>query len=116
MSAVPELVARITQATPNEITLSGAWTARGLGAIESTLGDLPLPNNADVIANAAGVEALDTAGAWVLQNLLRKIEGVGNRVTLQGLTPQFAKLLDVVTQKLASHADASVPTDRKSVV
>ena len=110
MNTVPERVARIALATPNEITLSGSWTARGIGAMEKTLGDLPLPKNTGVIASAADVDALDTAGAWVLQNLLRRIEAAGNRVTLQGLTPQFATLLKVVTQKLAAHADAPIPT------
>ena len=110
MNTVPERVARIALATPNEITLSGSWTARGIGAMEKTLGDLPLPKNTGVIASAADVDALDTAGAWVLQNLLHRIEAAGNRVTLQGLTPQFATLLKVVTQKLAAHADAPVPT------
>ena len=54
------------------------------------------------VADGAHIEALDTAGAWVLQALLVRLRAEGTSVALQGLRPEFARLLDAV----ARHATA----------
>jgi len=65
-------------------------------------------------ADGAGVEALDTAGAWVLQKLLLRLRGEGTELTLGGLRPEFARLLDVVTKQAALHSSLSASAARRS--
>ncbi len=89
--------------------MSGLWTARGIGAIENQLDALHVAPQTEVIADGARIEALDTAGAWVLQKLLLRLRAEGIVVNLRGLRPPFAKLLEVVAQHDAAQAGRSAP-------
>ena len=109
MSAKPVELAAIAQPTPQELALSGCWTARGIGQIEHQLDSVRAPLKTAVIADGAGVKALDTAGAWALQKLLLRLQKEGIAVTVQGLQPQFSKLLEVVAQQVADQANTPVP-------
>jgi phospholipid/cholesterol/gamma-HCH transport system permease protein len=106
MSSPPAVIA---QPTPQTITLAGCWTARGIGNIEPQLATVRVAAKAPLLADAAHIEALDTAGAWVLQKLLLRLRGDGVVVTLQGLRPEFARLLELVAQHIATQADQPAP-------
>jgi len=99
--------AAIAQPTPHTLALSGCWTARGIDGIERRLAALQV--SADATADGAGIEALDSAGAWLLQKLLRRLRGEGVDVTLEGLRPEFAQRLAAVAQHLD---DAPAPVAR----
>jgi phospholipid/cholesterol/gamma-HCH transport system permease protein len=94
--------AAIAHPTPQELALAGSWTARDIGAIRPQLDALPAASGSEMVVDGARVEALDTAGAWVLQKLLSRLRGEGVVVTLRGLRPEFAGLLEVVAQHLTS--------------
>src|SRR5471032_3014817 len=93
--------AAIAQPTPQELALSGYWTARGIGAIEPQFDALSASSKSETVVDGARIEALDTAGAWVLQKLLLRLREEGTAVQVRGLRPQFAKLLDAVAQQAA---------------
>src|ERR1019366_2884761 len=101
--------AAIAQPTPQELALSGSWTARGIGAIEPQLDALSAPSKSEMVVDGARIEALDTAGAWVLQKLLRRLRDEGTAVQVRGLRPEFAKLLEVVGRQVADHTDTLSP-------
>jgi phospholipid/cholesterol/gamma-HCH transport system permease protein len=103
LSAAPAAVAR---QTPQELALSGSWTAFGLGAIGPQLEALPAPAASGLVVDGERIEALDTAGAWVLQRLLRRLRGEGTAVALRGLRPEFARLLEIVEPQAAAVAPA----------
>ncbi|MDE2082298.1 MAG: ABC transporter permease [Burkholderiales bacterium] len=68
--------ATLDTATPGLWQLGGAWTLRGLGSQAGALaaeGDAPAPT----VLDGAGLTALDSAGAWVLQRRLRGLGGPG---------------------------------------
>ncbi len=109
--------AAVAQPTPQEFALSGSWTARGIGAIEPQLGALSAPSKTGMVVDGARIEAFDTAGAWVLQKLLRRLHDEGTAVQVRDFRPEFARLLDVVARQVAAQADAvspvaSVPSSR----
>ncbi len=97
--------AAIAQPTPQEIALSGYWTARGMGAIAPRLEGLSATAQSEMGIDGSRIEALDTAGAWVLQKLLQRLRDEGMAVTVNGLRPELAKLLDVVAQQVADQAE-----------
>ncbi len=99
LSATP---AAIAQPTPQDLAFSGSWTARGIGAIDRQLESVRVPAKTQVTADGAHIEALDSAGAWVLQKLLLRLRDEGITVTIGGLCPEFAKLLDAVGREAAS--------------
>jgi phospholipid/cholesterol/gamma-HCH transport system permease protein len=101
--------AAIAQPSPQDLALSGSWTARGIGAIERQLESVRVPSKTEVTADGARIEALDTAGAWVLYKLLLRLRGEGTVVTLRGLRPDFAKLLEVVAQHIGDQAGQPAP-------
>ena len=98
------LPAAVAQPAPQELALSGSWTARGIDAIEPQLGALSAPSRSALVVDGSRVDALDTAGAWVLQKLLLRLRGEGAGVTLRGLRPEFSRLLDAVAQHAAGQA------------
>jgi len=101
--------AAIAQPTPQELALSGSWTARGIGAIEPQLDTLSAPSKSEMVVDGARIDALDTAGAWVLQKLLRRLRGEGSAVQVRDLRPEFGKLLEVVGRQAADEADTPSP-------
>ncbi len=107
--------AAIAQPTPRELALSGSWTARGIGTLPQRLASVRVAAATALIADAAGIDALDTAGAWVLQKLLLRLGEEGIAVTLQGLRPQFADLLQGVGEQVAGAKDARSAAARAPV-
>jgi len=101
--------AAIAQPRPQEFALSGSWTARGIGAIEPQLDALPAPAHPELVIDGARIDALDTAGAWVLQKLLRRLRGAGKAVQVSGLRPEFARLLEAIGQQMADRAEPPSP-------
>jgi len=101
--------AAIAQPAPQELALSGSWTARGIGAIEPQLAALSAPTTSEIVVDGARIEALDTAGAWVLQKLLRRLRGEGSAVQVRGLRPEFGNLLEVVGRQAADEAGTPSP-------
>ncbi len=106
LSVVP---AAIAQPTPQELALSGSWTARGIGAIEPQLDALSAPSQSGMVVDGARIEALDTAGAWVLQKLLRRLRDEGTAVQMRDLRPEFARLLKAVGQDATDQTDTPSP-------
>ena len=98
--------AAIAQPSPQHLALSGSWTARCIETLEHQLAALPHAPATPVVADGAHIEALDTAGAWVLHKLLQRLRDQGSTVTLRGLQPENARLLEVVAQHVTEHAAA----------
>jgi phospholipid/cholesterol/gamma-HCH transport system permease protein len=96
MNSISAAPAAFARPTPQELALSGSWTARGIGAIPLRLDALTAPARSEMIVDGARIDALDTAGAWILQKLLRRLREEGSAVQFRGLRADFARLLDVV--------------------
>ncbi len=129
MPAISTTTAAIDMPGPRALALSGSWTARGVGPIAGQLASLhigqgagakadgePDPGlqrksdaDAEVMADGTQIDALDTAGAWVLETLLLRLRSEGAAVTLHGLRPHFAQLMDVVAQHMAEQASQPAP-------
>jgi phospholipid/cholesterol/gamma-HCH transport system permease protein len=62
-----------------ELDLRGCWRAPAIGAIRQEFGAISLDGVREVRITQAGVERLDMAGAWVLEDLTRMlaVQGIG---------------------------------------
>jgi len=109
MNALSVAPAAVAQPTPQELALSGCWTARGIGAIEPQLEALSAPAKSEMLVDGSRIEALDTAGAWVLQKLLRRLRDEGTAVQVRNLRPEFARLLEAVGQQVADQTEPLSP-------
>lgn len=91
-------VARVEQPTPQALVFSGRWTALYIGSAQIQLESVIVNARDTVAADATGIEALDTVGAWLLNKHLLRLRSAGAVVTLHGLRQTFATLLNVVDQ------------------
>ncbi len=107
MSPLSPPAAALSQPTPQQIVLSGRWTALGLGRIESRIEALRPGTAGPMAADGSGIEALDSAGAWVLQSLLRRLRTAGAVVSLQGLSAADSGLVETAAQAGAAAALAA---------
>jgi len=95
--------AAFAQPTPRELALSGHWTALGTGKLDrERLDAVKPPADSGVVVDGSGVDALDTVGARVLQNLLDRLGSEGHEVQLRGWNERNAKLLELAARRPAA--------------
>ncbi len=80
--------------SPGEWRLGGAWTVHGLGRLAQVDGTVDAnPLTMPLVLDGSHLLALDSAGAWVLQSLLR---ARGAQPTLRGWTGHARELMQQV--------------------
>ena len=109
MNTLPITAAAMTQPTHQTLALSGAWTGRGLGAVGQQLDALSGAEQSQLVVDGASIEALDTAGAWVLQKFLARLRAEGATVQMRDLRPEFANLFEAVGRHVANPPDTAAP-------
>jgi phospholipid/cholesterol/gamma-HCH transport system permease protein len=78
------------------LAATGAWLVATVGQLDQRLKALKLPKDARVTLDLAGVERLDTAGAWLLIRTERDLLARGNEVVIENMQPLFTPLFDQV--------------------
>lgn len=101
--------ATIDQATPGTLLLAGAWTGREIGDISTQLDAVNGAGQPDLLLDGAGIEGLDTAGAWLLQKFLIRLRAEGASVELRSLPAEFANLFAAVGLHLGHLSTAPPP-------
>jgi phospholipid/cholesterol/gamma-HCH transport system permease protein len=96
---------------PGEVILraAGDWRVAAAAELDRRLQRLPVPNGRHITLDLAGIERLDTAGAWLLLRTERSLAGHGNTVALANLNPSFAPLLDHLRADTGSPVPHPVP-------
>jgi len=107
-------VACVTQPTPLTLVLSGHWTALHIGSAQTQLDSVHADTSDKLTADATGIEALDTVGAWLLNKHLLRLRRAGTVITLHGLRQAFAKLLSVVEKGASELAEQPTAQVTKS--
>jgi phospholipid/cholesterol/gamma-HCH transport system permease protein len=74
----------------------GRWLVANAAELDSHLHALDLPTGRQVMLDLAGIERLDTAGAWLLLRTEHALSARGNTVALENVQPSFAPLLEQV--------------------
>ena len=104
MASAPPPTASLAQPQPQQLVLAGSWTAVGLGRMEQDAAALKVPAGQPVVADGAQVDSLDSAGAWLVQALLLRLQTQGSAASLRGLRPQFKDLMDSVAAHISAKA------------
>ena len=92
----------------SSIHCTGAWTVRGITALERQLAQTDWPPSNDMVFDCSGILALDTAGAWLLHRTAQDLRQRGKEVKLAGLRPEFDALLQLIASRSA-RAEPSIP-------
>ena len=78
------------------LTAAGEWLVESAADIDRRLRALRLPADRRVTIDLAGVDRLDTAGAWLLLRTERDLTAFGNAVEMRNLRPNLAPLIEQV--------------------
>lgn len=78
------------------LTAFGRWTLRELPARETEIGEKATTARGRVAVDLGRIEALDSAGAWLLNRMLAGLKARGATVDVVGLKPEHATLLRLV--------------------
>ena len=100
-----------TSSGATEVRLKGQWTLNGIAGMESQLAAQSFSGKASLIVDASGIQALDTAGAWLLHRTLHHWEQQGVTTKIQGLRDDHDSLLQMVVAH-AAQAGEPVPLQR----
>lgn len=80
------------------IYFSGNWTVTLLDDVDSLVRDVSIDPGRPLIIDLTQLEAIDTAGAWVIYRFNRRAGEVGHIVTYDGMEPAHQTLLEVVAE------------------
>lgn len=75
---------------------SGSWTVGQIAALRSSLCELTLPDGTALAVDGAGLVAMDSAGAWLLLDLRKRLEADGGSLEWQALSDSWQRLLELV--------------------
>lgn len=104
----PGASAAAVSVTGNGLACSGRWTVGSLAALRDGMERIALPANAAVSVDGSAITALDSAGAWLLLQLGRRIEAAGGRMELQAFRPAWQRLVEFIAEQ-AGQAESTLP-------
>jgi phospholipid/cholesterol/gamma-HCH transport system permease protein len=97
------------------IRFAGSWKMADVPSLQRRLAELRWPDDEEQVWDMSGVDAMDTAGAWLLRRTISGIEQSGRRVSLRGLRPEFDELIRLVSVDGAEGASRAV-RERPAIV
>ena len=83
---------------------AGDWRVTTAADLDRRLRALAVPAGHPIVIDAAGIERLDTAGAWLLLRTERELAARGDRVELTGLRPSLLPLFEQLRDRGAISA------------
>jgi phospholipid/cholesterol/gamma-HCH transport system permease protein len=78
------------------LTAAGHWLVTAAAELDRRLRAIDMPRDGRVTLDLAGIERLDTAGAWLLLRTEHELAAHGNVVEFRNLQANFAPLFDQV--------------------
>src|SRR5690606_9609233 len=75
------------------LSIGGRWTVESVKWLDSPLRRLSSAGIATARFDLAGLQELDTAGAWLIERTRRALAAAGVSVTIGGARPDHARLL-----------------------
>jgi len=100
--APPAIIAASEGSGSLTLRAEGSWLVANAAELDSHLHALDLPTGWLVTLDLAGIERLDTAGAWLLLRTEHALSARGNTVALENVQASFAPLLEQVRARGAA--------------
>jgi len=76
------------------LAAAGEWLVATSAELDRRLSAMQMPIDRRVTLDLAGIDRLDTAGAWLLLRTEHDLSSRGNAVEIKNLRDNFAPLLD----------------------
>ncbi|MBM3548478.1 MAG: MlaE family lipid ABC transporter permease subunit [Alphaproteobacteria bacterium] len=92
------------------VSLAGAWTVAAAAELDSEIRGLRLAKAKRATLDLSGIEALDTAGAWLIREAAKVLSRGGASVAFAGVDRRAAALLETVgSAEEQTHAPETPP-------
>lgn len=102
----PDLVTLQDNADGMKLSAGGKWTLENASILSQKLGELEqsvVSSRArTLVADVAAIEEIDTAGAWLLVRLRKRLTANNGELQIEGLTPDREILFDEVRESAAA--------------
>src|SRR3990167_4657309 len=98
----------------SELILKGDWIIGALSAVEKEIHKLALDQPLKKI-DAVHIQTLDTAGAYLLFTLQKKIQEHDKSIAVVGLKQHCQILFDLVVSQIASEKSVEVKSEKRNV-
>jgi phospholipid/cholesterol/gamma-HCH transport system permease protein len=92
--ALPATIVALDEADALVLRADGEWLVTAAAELDRRLRALELPSGRRVIFDLAGIERLDTAGAWLVLRTEQALADRGNLVELVNLRTSFTPLIE----------------------
>ena len=96
MAAVAATLDKTEDAGSLVLAAAGEWLVATATELDRRLGGLEIPAGRRVTLDLAGIDRLDTTGAWLLLRTEHVLTERGNAVEMRNLRPSFEPLIDQV--------------------
>src|SRR5688572_26538324 len=96
-------------AQSKQLSCRGNWDVNHLTLIEKSLAKIHWPTQGEIIINGKENKKLDSAGAWYLLRLEKKLEKKRVKVKWEGFTKEQEKLLSLIQEDTKKEAKPPEP-------
>ena len=100
--ALPATIEASEESGGLTLRAQGSWLVTAAAELDRRLHALDLPTGRQVTLDLAGVERLDTAGAWLLLRTEHALSARGNSVALENVRASFAPLIEQIRARGAA--------------
>lgn len=108
-ASAPNKAARVALHPDGTLRCEGSWTLKQLADLEKQVSALPDSLPGQVNCDAGKIEAMDTGGAWLLHRTLNRFERSGCSVSVNGLSSDFATLMQTVARAWSETKQVQLP-------
>jgi len=96
MASIAATLDKTEDAESLVLAVGGSWLVATAAELDRRLQALQVPAGKQVTFDLAGIDRIDTAGAWLLLRTEHDLSARGSAVEMRNLRPSFAPLLDQV--------------------
>jgi len=79
-----------------EVHLSGHWSLEDAGQIDAIASNMEITGSEAAVLDVGAIEYLDTAGAWLVEKLRRRLSSAEHTVPLRNVKPDHSVLLNLI--------------------
>jgi phospholipid/cholesterol/gamma-HCH transport system permease protein len=116
MSGQPLNVSFNTENDQAMVVLAGSWITRYVGRVNAQMRKIEHRKDfSNAVIDLSGVDALDTAGAWLVDRMRVALEAAGKQVEIRGLKQHWETLFDAVGKTTSVAADANPPLHKPNL-
>lgn len=88
-----------------QLVCQGEWDLANIAALKKALTKTTFPSSGDITIDGKGITKLDTSGAWLLSQTLKK----GLKTHLENFSEQHKKLLSIIQKEMGSLTEIPPP-------